>query len=59
MGTLTAVVLCGSQGRTAVLGFFQSHGAGLWASSGSEKGHHFRGELSIEIDFLLNLEFYV
>ena len=49
----------GSQGRTAALGFFPKHGTGLWASSGFGTGYLFRGEVSIEIDFLLNLEFYV
>ena len=43
---LTAMGNRGSQGRTAALGFFQSHGTGLWASSGSGKGVSFYGRIA-------------
>ena len=38
--------------------FFQSHGTGSGNRLVLGMGYHFRGDISIEIDFLLNLEFY-
>lgn len=48
----------GSQGRTVALGFFPKHGTGLWASFGSGTGYYVMGEVLVNTDFLLDLEFY-
>ena len=59
VGTLTATVYRGSQWRTAALGFFSKLWGWLqgflWSVA---RGYHFLGEVLVDTDFLLDLEFY-